>query len=1020
MNLKRTKKLMCALFAVMVSMSINAQTTSGDCGYPNAADVQWSYEGTTLKLTGAGAMADFAYGEAPWSNFADQMKYVEIEEGVTSVGNQAFAGFEALRSVTFPSNGFTRIGEYAFSGCISYKNLNLPTSLTTIETGAFSGSAVRGAYIPGGVKKIGDYAFENCTNLDGASLFEGIEEIGENAFDGCALISVGIPSTVTTIGTGAFMYNTELEEVYIGVGVTAIGDCAFQGCTALKYVGLGVATTPTLGDAVFTGDDAVTPLDIEAFLVPSTTPYTGGWGGFAADKFKTLYEGTWTYHDNNTDTDDPEKGTGTWSFNVANGTLTVNGTGNLNVSPWMGMASVNPTLYDDEHPGYWSKVLSFVVGEGITHLQTLGVGMQINCASVTLPSTLKYVGYSCLEECAFTSIELPEGLETIDDYTFFDSKLTSLTIPSTVTYIGSSAFLANENLTTITCLPTTPPDLGEYEPCFGDGSTITAIYVPASSVDAYKNWEWDESVTSPGWTGWKAYADKIVAGGAPATTTTFAYTASEQVTKFDTYANFTGATSVKSHTFADGAGTVVYEGTVTGLGLRALNATNLTAIIIPESVTTLGERAFTDCSKLVSITFDGTPAIKTIGDYAFAGCKALTAFDMPSTVTALGNSAFSNSKELTAITIPEGVTTIGEYTFRGCEKLETVTFAGTPTVTALGSSAFGGCKVLAAIAIPATVETIGDGAFTGCTALASVTFTGTSVLTTIGTSAFSSCSSLTTITLPESVTTLGAIQTVGDETYYNNSVFWGSGLTSFVLPKNVTTIYGGGMFANCPLTSLTVDAANTNYADLGCNAIFEKTTDKLVVGCVATTVPDGTKVIGREAFFAEEQPFTITLPESVTAIEDRAFHMARGLKSITIPSQVTHIDEETFLFCESTTDVYCYVNPANMLWDGFNWAFDMMNEKATKFHVKEDALAAWEAKYPDANVTFVGDLTDYVLGDVNGDGVVDISDYIGVANHILGNTPAGFDMDAADVNNDGEIDISDYIGVANIILTGKP
>ena len=59
-------------------------------------------------------------------------------------------------------------------------------------------------------------------------------------------------------------------------------------------------------------------------------------------------------------------------------------------------------------------------------------------------------------------------------------------------------------------------------------------------------------------------------------------------------------------------------------------------------------------------------------------------------------------------------------------------------------------------------------------------------------------------------------------------------------------------------------------------------------------------------------------------------------------------------------------------------------------------------------------------GDVNGDGTVDISDYIGVANHILGNTPDGFNADAADVNGDGAIDISDYIGVANIILTGKP
>ena len=72
------------------------------------------------------------------------------------------------------------------------------------------------------------------------------------------------------------------------------------------------------------------------------------------------------------------------------------------------------------------------------------------------------------------------------------------------------------------------------------------------------------------------------------------------------------------------------------------------------------------------------------------------------------------------------------------------------------------------------------------------------------------------------------------------------------------------------------------------------------------------------------------------------------------------------------------------------------------------------------DVEFTTKVNDFILGDVNDDGTVDISDYIGVANHILGNTPDGFSMEAADVNGDDTIDISDYIGVANIILTGKP
>ena len=74
---------------------------------------------------------------------------------------------------------------------------------------------------------------------------------------------------------------------------------------------------------------------------------------------------------------------------------------------------------------------------------------------------------------------------------------------------------------------------------------------------------------------------------------------------------------------------------------------------------------------------------------------------------------------------------------------------------------------------------------------------------------------------------------------------------------------------------------------------------------------------------------------------------------------------------------------------------------------------------PSNNVVPVSLKGKYLLGDINGDGKVDVSDYIGIANHILGTTPAGFIKEAGDVDRDGKIDVSDYIGVANIILTGS-
>lgn len=865
-------KLAFALFCAALCENIYAQT-SGSCG----ENATWSYEGTTITISGIGEMADYTYGEAPWKSYAADITSLVIESGITSVGNNAFAGCEKLNSVQYPSTGFTSIGNYAFSGC-KVKYVTLPNTLTTLGEGAFSGCQTKSVSIPGSLKKIGDYAFNGC-KLEGVGIYEGVEEIGEGAFDDAfdnesdETFSIFIPNTVTKIGSGAFMSNTKLETVTFGEGLTEIGDAAFQGCTGLKKVGLFCNKRPTLGDAVFTDYDSETLLDIEAFYYPYGVNYDG-WGGYASDKFKDSFFGTWTYYDRNAgywdselgkyiEVYDASKGSGNWSFDVRERKLTVTGTGILNVSPWNNEPAINPTMYmDEEHPGFWGGIKAFAIGRGITHLDGMICGMQINCASVTLPNTLKSISNSALEECAFTSIALPEGLDSIDMYAFFGSKLTALTIPSTVTYIGASSFLYNQDLVVVTMLPTTPPELYIDELPFGECEKLTVIYVPEGCADAYKAAD-----------GWSTYADIIKA----APTTTFTYTATEKVAKFDDNLDeFEGAISVKSHEFDGANGTVVYSGYITGIGQLALSYAKMTSITIPESVTTIGSGAF-QSSKLETVTFAGTPSITTIGARAFSSCSELTAFTVPATVESIGASAFAN-----------------------CSKLETVTFAGTPTVKTIGNAAFQDCKKLTAFTIPASVTTLGQ------------------------------------------------------------TVFWFAGLTSLNIPAGVTSI-GQALFCSSPVASLTIDEANPKYADLGCNGIFEKGKNRLVAGGAATTIPDGIVAIGEEAFWGEEGAFKLVLPNSVTTIENRAFHMASGLTEITIPSGVKDIDEECFFFCEGMTDVYCFTAPADITWGGdMVMAFSLMNQKNTKFHVKEADLAAWQAKFPEANVTFVGDLTDSV------------------------------------------------------------
>ena len=260
----RTKltKLLFALFAVMVGTSVNAQT-SGDCG-DNAT---WSYESTTLTISGTGAMDDYAYGEAPWNAYAGEMTSLVIESGITSVGNNAFAGCEKLNTVQYPATGFTSIGDYAFTGC-KVKYVSLPHTLITLGEGAFSGCQTKSASIPGSVKKIGDYAFNGC-KLQGVSIYEGVEEIGEDAFcNNANLTSINLNEGLRTLRLGAFTSCTALSEIMLPASLETIEGAVFFDCSALSSIGIDEANPYFV-----TKDGILYSRDLKRFIcLPSGMP----------------------------------------------------------------------------------------------------------------------------------------------------------------------------------------------------------------------------------------------------------------------------------------------------------------------------------------------------------------------------------------------------------------------------------------------------------------------------------------------------------------------------------------------------------------------------------------------------------------------------------------------------------------------------------------------------------------------------------------------------------------------------
>jgi uncharacterized repeat protein (TIGR02543 family) len=166
---------------------------------------------------------------------------------------------------------------------------------------------------------------------------------------------------------------------------------------------------------------------------------------------------------------------------------------------------------------------------------------------------------------------------------------------------------------------------------------------------------------------------------------------------------------------------IIIPDSVTSIGESAFDQCGFVSITIPDSVTSIGSGAFYGCYSLVSVTIGNN--VTSIGDNAFIGCNSLTNVTIPDSVKSIGDFSFSGCSALTSITIPDNVTAIGMCAFTNCTNLNEVKIPN--SVTTIEEETFSGCNSLTSITIPNSVTFIENAAFFGCTSLASVTFEGT-------------------------------------------------------------------------------------------------------------------------------------------------------------------------------------------------------------------------------------------------------------------------------------------------------
>ena len=374
-------------------------------------------------------------------------------------------------------------------------------------------------------------------------------------------------------------------------------------------------------------------------------------------------------------------------------------------------------------------------------------------------------------------------------------------------------------------------------------------------------------------------------------------------------------------------GEITIPDSVTSISDYAFNdCTSLTSVTIPDSVTSIDDWTFSSCTSLTSIEVSGNNKNYSSADgvlfnkdkselITYPAGKTDSEYVIPNSVISIGDSAFENCTSLTSVTIPDSVTSIGRYTFENCTSLTSVTIPN--SVTSIGDDAFYNCTSLTSVTIPDSVTSIGSGAFSNCTSLKSIEVSGNNKsyssadgvlfnkdktelitypagktdseyvipnsVTSIGYSAFKNCTSLTSVTIGNSVTSIG------------NEAFYGcTSLTSVTVPDSVTSI-GDYAFCNCTsLTSVTIPDSVTSIGDYAfCNC----------TSLTSVTIPDSVTSIGYSAFRGCTSLTSVTIPDSVTSIGDAAFSDCTSLTSLTISDSVTSIGKYAFSGCTSLTSI---------------------------------------------------------------------------------------------------------------------
>ena len=919
-------------------------------------------------------------------NGCTDLTSIKLPESVSWIGDYAFKDCRKLNSVEIPH--VSHIGHYAFEGCEGLTSIRIPydETMTTIGNGAFYRcTGLTSVELSNTINHIGQYAFFGCQSLSSIDIPNSVKSIGSNAFEQCSSLKVvRLSENLTSIDASTFQNCNSLISCEIPESVVTIGKSAFKGCSNLTSINIHNGIN-NVSDEAFWGCNNLTSIEI-----PNSIKLIGN------KVFK----------------------------NCPNlNTVIINNDS---------LISLSHTTSSNVASIFGQQVNNYIIGNEVTSIGRYAFYGSTKLTSLIIPSTIKAIGADAVGGCnALNVVNINSDYIVSQSYTsvynlktIFGSQVGNFIVGDSVKSVGANAFYG---CTSKIKLPHDIVSIGPnaFKNCTGLEVVSISKDIKSIGESAFEGCTNLSKVIVPNISSW---CDLVFNNPAANPLTYARHIYSDEETEIMKIVIPEGVTSIGNYAFYNGnnLSSISIPNSVNGIGTDAfsgcsalitvnINSNNIMSMnyssdynlstmfgaqveryIIGDKVNAIGDYAF---YKSTINTFKIPKNVVTIGNYAFSGCSKINTINIPNKIAMIANSAFEGCTGLSKVIIND-LCSWCNVVFKNInanpltyamhlycnEETEIKELVIPKGVTSIGNYAFYNGNSISSVSIPSSVATIGTDCFNGCGTLIAVNINSNDIMSM----KYNSDYNLSTMfgAQVESYIIGDEVTTIGDFAFYKSNIksfkiqknvinignyaFYGcSGLKEIAIPSNITTI-GNSAFLNCTgLTKVITDNLSSwcsiRFADASANPLYYAKHLYNDEGTEITkvTIPDNITAIGNYQFYNGIKITSADIPNSIKSIGTSAFYGCNAIKTIYIDSndllstKYSTTSNLSSVFGKQITHCIIGENVRNISNYAF-WGCTMLDSVTIK---NSEIIAAAYTSSQNFSTIFGNQVKKYILGD---------------------------------------------------------